>query len=422
MSKIRSVYAREILDSTGNPTIETAVYYDGGYATASVPSGTSTGKYEMSELRDNDPKRFGGMGVINAVNNVNNILGPSIVGMELTDQIFIDKKLIDLDGTPTRSKLGANSILSVSLAVSKAASYALRTPLYLYYNALGKSLGCKSHINIPTPILNIINGGKHGTGNLDFQEFHIIPASVKHFPEGLRIGTEIYHQTKKVLKYRNAIHAVGDEGGFAPNLYTNLDALEIISEAIRQAGYQVQRDVFLGLDIAPAYFYKDGMYQIKDIQEKYSAMQFIKYIEKLHKQYHLLCLEDPLHEDAWDDWVQITRMLGNEVLIIGDDLLATNIERLKKAISMKAVNAVLVKPNQIGTVSETILVVKLAKENNIKVVVSHRSGETNDYLISDFAVGIGADFVKFGAPARGERVEKYNRLLTITYEIQKLLL
>lgn len=422
MNKIKSIFAREILDSLGNPTIETVVYYEGGWASASVPSGISTGKYEMFELRDNDPKRFKGMGVRVAVNNVNNLIAGAIVGMDVTNQLSIDKKLVELDGTPNKAKLGANSILSVSMAVSKAGSYTRQIPLYLYYNELIASLGHKTNINIPTPILNIINGGKHGTGNLDFQEFHIIPASNKTYPEGLRMGVEIYHTVRDVLKYRNAIHAVGEEGGFAPNLFTNLDAFEILGEAIKQAGYALQRDVFLGLDIAPSYFYKDGSYQIKDVQEKYSAAQFIEYIRKLHKEYHLYCLEDPLQEDSWADWSAIMRVLGNEVLVIGDDLIAGNIERLKKAIQTKAVNAVLIKPNQIGTISETMLVIKLAKENNLKVIISHRSGETTDDLISDFAVGIGADFVKFGAPARGERVSKYNRLLSIIYDTQKLLL
>lgn len=416
MAKITSVRSYEILDSRGNPTVETAVFFEGGYATASVPSGASTGKFEMVELRDNDPKRFNGMGVTKAVGNVNNFLGPAVVGMDVTDQFNIDKKLIDLDGTPNKAKMGANAILSLSLAVAKAGGYAQKTPLYLWFNKLFGSLGYKTNIKVPVPIFNIINGGKHGTGNLDFQEFHIIPVSNKPYPEGLRICTEIYHKTREVLKYRNAIHAVGDEGGFAPNLYTNLDALEVISEAIKQAGYILQQDVFLGLDIAPAFFYKNGKYQIKDVQEKYDSNQFIEYIQKLHKSYHLLCLEDPLEEDSWESWVNLTKLMGNEVLIIGDDLLVTNPSRLRKAIDLKAANAILVKPNQIGSVSETLSVVKMAKENNFKVIVSHRSGETCDFLIADFAVGVGADFVKFGAPARGERVIKYNRLLAISYE------
>lgn len=422
MSKITKVLAREILDSRGNPTIETAVYYDGGFATASVPSGSSTGKYEAVELRDNDPKRFDGMGVRIAIDNVNKILGPEIVGMDPIDQFTVDKKMIEMDGTENKSKLGANSILSISLSTAKAASYMQRIPPYLWFNKLFTGLGGKAKVIIPVPILNVINGGKHGAGNLDFQEFQIIPASIKNFPQGLRACTEIYHTIAKVLEYRNAIHAVGDEGGFAPNLYTNLDALEVIVQAIKEAGYTLQKDIFLGLDIAPAFFYKNGKYQIKDVTENYDADQFIEYIQKLHDSYHLLTLEDPLFEDEWDKWVKITKQLGSEVHIIGDDLLVTNQKKLQKAIETKACNAILVKPNQIGSVLETLSVVKLAKDHSFKTVVSHRSGETDDYLIADFAVGVGSDFVKFGAPARGERVVKYNRLLTIAFETQGVLM
>lgn len=422
MSAIKSVFAREILDSRGNPTVETTVYYEDGYAIASVPSGASTGKNEAVELRDQDSRRFNGLGVKNAVGNVNRVLGPAVIGMDVANQELIDNRMIEIDATPNKAKLGANSILSISLAVSKAASFVQKKPLYLWYNHLFEQAGYKTAINIPTPIFNVINGGKHGTGNLDFQEFHIIPASNKQYPEGLRIGTEIYHQISKVLKYRNAINAVGDEGGFAPNLYTNLDALEVIAEAIKQAGYTLQLDVFLGLDIAPAYFSQNGQYRIKDAQESFNSNQFIAYIKKLHETYHLLCLEDPLEEDSWNDWTNLTKLIGNEVNIIGDDLLVTNKERLKKAIDLKACNSILIKPNQIGTISETLKVIKMAKENNFKVVVSHRSGETSDSLIADFAIGVGADYVKFGAPARGERVVKYNRLLTIAYETSGFLL
>ncbi|MBI2028900.1 phosphopyruvate hydratase [Candidatus Gottesmanbacteria bacterium] len=422
MSKITKVYAREILDSRGNPTIETAVYYQNGFATASVPSGSSTGKYEAVELRDNDPKRFMGMGVKTAVDNVNKILGPAIIGMDLEDQFAVDKKMIDMDGTENKSKLGANSILSISMAAAKAASYAQKIPPYLWFNKLFTTLGGKAKVIIPTPILNVINGGKHGTGNLDFQEFQIIPASIKNYPEGLKACTEVYHAIAKVLEYRNAIHAIGDEGGFAPNLYTNLDAMEVIIQAIKEAGYTLQKDIFLGLDIAPAFFYKSGRYQIKDVTEHYDADKFIDYIQKLHDSYHLLTLEDPLFEDEWDKWVKITKQLGSEVHIIGDDLLVTNQKKLQRAIDSKACNAILVKPNQIGSVLETLSVVKLAKDHSFKTVVSHRSGETDDYIIADFAVGVGSDFVKFGAPARGERVVKYNRLLTISYETQGVLL
>lgn len=422
MSKVTKVYSREILDSRGNPTIETAVFYEGGFAVSSIPSGASTGTYEALELRDNDHTRFNGKGVKKAVENVNTILGPAIVNMDLNNQRAIDEKLIMLDATPNKSNLGANSILSISQAVFKAASFSQRIPMYVWANQLCANEGIKENVKVPTPILNVINGGKHGAGNLDFQEFHIIGSSNKTFAQALRMGTEIYHKIKDVLKYRNAISAVGDEGGFAPNLFTNLDALEVIVEGIKQSSYQFQHDVFLGLDLAPAFFYKNGEYHIKDLQESLNAARFIEYIENLHKEYHLLYLEDPLNEDAWDDWAKLTRDIGHEVYIIGDDLLATNIERLKKAISLKAVNTILIKPNQIGTVTETLQVIKTAKMNNIKTIVSHRSGETTDYFIADFAVGVASDFVKFGAPARGERVVKYNRLLAIDYELNNNLL
>lgn len=423
MSKIKSVYSREILDSRGNPTVETTVYCDdGSQATSSVPSGASTGKYEAVELRDNDPLRFGGLGVKKAVSFVNEVLGPSLIGMDTTDQFNIDKKLIGLDATPNKSKYGANSILSISLAVAKAGSLAQKIEPYLWFNKLFTSLGYKTDINLPIPVCNVINGGKHGAGNLDFQEFHIIPASNKKYPDGLRICAQVYHKIKEVLKYRNAVNAVGDEGGFAPNLYTNLDALEIIIEAIKQAGFSLRQDIFLGLDIAPSYFYKNGLYQIKDFQEKLNSDKFIEYLSELHKNYHLLCLEDPLDEDSWDEWTKLTGILGSEVYIIGDDLLVTNPDKLKKAIETKACNSILVKPNQIGTLTETLNVIKIAKENNFKIVVSHRSGETCDSIIADLAVGVAADFAKFGAPARGERTVKYNRLLSIAYQTQKLLL
>ncbi len=422
MSAITQITSREIIDSRANPTVETTVYWQNGSATASVPSGASTGKYEAKELRDNDPKRFNGRGVSQAVANVNNILAKACIGINVFDQQAVDKKLIEVDGTEDKSKLGSNSILSVSLACLKAGSIQQGMPLYKWVNKLFEKMGVKVNITLPTPLINVINGGKHGTGNLDFQEFIIVPASNKKFTQGIRMCCEIYHKIKDVLKYRNAVHAVGDEGGFAPNLFTNLDALEVLKEAITQAGYNMQQDVFLGLDIAPAFFYKNGFYQIKDIQEKFSTDQFIEYINKLNKEYRLLCLEDPLYEDDWDGWVKITKLMGDTVHIIGDDLLATNLEKLKKAIHLKAVNSILIKPNQIGTVTQTLEVVKCAKENNIKTVVSHRSGETTDYLIADFACGVGADFVKFGAPARGERTVKYNRLLSIAYETQGLLL
>ncbi|MDP3998858.1 MAG: phosphopyruvate hydratase [bacterium] len=420
MAKIQWVNATEILDSRGNPTIETTIALDDGVsaARASVPSGASLGKYEAIELRDNDPNRFNGMGVLKAVGNVNNAIGSAIMGKDPQDQVGIDKLLLKLDGTPNKGNLGGNAILSVSLAVCKVAAFSLKMPLYKYINKLAFNINLPVSIEkMPTPTFNLINGGKHGAGNLDFQEFHVIPASHKPYHEGLRLGDEIYQKVRKVLDYRNAIHSVGDEGGFAPNLFTNMDALEILIEAIKETPYKLSYDVFLGLDVAATHFKKGGHYQIKDHPEALAADDLIKYYQHLQENYHLLILEDPLGEDDWNDWAKLMQIMGNTVTIVGDDLFATNPERLKKGIDEKVANAILVKPNQIGTLTETLAVVKQAKDAGFKTIVSHRSGETNDTYIADLAVGLTADYVKFGAPARGERVAKYNRLLEIEHEI-----
>ncbi len=417
-SKIYSVQAREILDSRGNPTVEATVILESGYrGTASVPAGASVGKYEAMELRDNDQKRFGGMGVLTAVKNVNTIIAAKVKGMDASDQSALDAAILALDGTPEKKNLGANSILSVSLAAAVAASNHKRTPLYRYLNEIFGKYHEIAISRIPTPTLNIINGGKHGGGNLDFQEFHVVPATNKAYSDALRIGAEIYQSLKKVLIYRNAVHSIGDEGGFAPNLLTNLDALEIILEAIRETPYRFGLDVFLGLDTAANSFKVERGYQIKDKPEVMSGKDLIAYYKDLNKKYRLLILEDPLDEDDWESWTQITSELGKDVLIVGDDLLVTNKERLGKAISLKACSAILLKPNQIGSLSEFLAVVALAKKNDIKTIVSHRSGETNDTFIADLAVGVQSDYVKFGAPARGERIAKYNRLLAIESEL-----
>ncbi|MBU1326983.1 phosphopyruvate hydratase [Patescibacteria group bacterium] len=417
-SKIYSITAREILDSRANPTVETQVILNSGYrAIASVPAGASLGKYEAVELRDKDPKRFGGMGVLQAVRNVNGPIASKLRGMDARDQHTIDQTMVTLDGTTDKHALGANSILSVSLAVAGAAAACAKIPLYTYLNAIFQNY-YKTGINtIPTPTFNVINGGKHGTGNLDFQEFHVVPATAKPFSEALRIGAEIYHSVKKILIYRNAVHSVGDEGGFAPDLFTNTDALEMIVEAIRATPYRFGTDVFLGLDVAASHFKKEKGYQIKDRPASFSGKEFIEYFKKMHEDHRLLLLEDPLNEDDWDDWKSLTEELGKDILIIGDDLLATNLMRLQKAIDEKACSAILLKPNQIGTLSEFFQVTALAKKHEIKCIVSHRSGETNDSFIADLAVAIQSEYVKFGAPARGERVAKYNRLLQIEAEL-----
>lgn len=417
MQKLKSLYAREILDSRANPTVEVVAILDtGDYGVASVPSGSSTGTYEAVELRDNDPGRFLGKGVQKAVDNVNSLIAKEIVGQEFADTSAIDTALIKLDGTSNKAKFGANAILGVSLAVTKAFASAAKTPLYRYIASLS---GNDQPLFIPTPVFNMINGGKHGAGNLDFQEFHVIPGQMKDYATQLETGAEIYQTIKKILARRGAIHSIGDEGGFAPNLFTNLDALEILNESIVDCHHQPSVDVELGLDIASNSFYKDGHYTIKDRSSPMDAIEFIDYLRDLNSQYRLRLLEDPLNEDDWKDWANLTAELGGNITIVGDDLLVTNPEKVTKAINEKACNGIIIKPNQIGSVTETIEVVKKARAAGWKINVSHRSGETNDTFIADFAVGVGADYAKFGAPARGERVAKYNRFLSIEVELQQ---
>jgi len=422
MATIKQIWAREILDSRGMPTIEVAGQLDSGQiAVFSVPAGASTGSHEAIELRDQDEDRFYGKGVLKAVNNVNTVLAQAVLGKDPSNQEEIDNILINLDGTPNKSKLGANAILAVSGLTLRLGAIANNLTLYSWVLSLMKKMGITVYTKIPTPIFNIVNGGLHGASNLDFQEFHIIPVSSKSYSEGLRMAAEIYMVAGDKLRQKGAIHSVGDEGGFAPNLFTNMDALELLVESIKQTRYGLGRDVFLGLDAAASVFYKNGSYQIKDKTSPLDKPAMLEYYKVLNDQYHLAILEDPLEEDDWEGWKKITEMLASETIIVGDDLLVTNPEKVQKAITEKACTAVLVKPNQVGTISETLKVIKLARENGLKIVVSHRSGETNDWFIADFAVGVGADYVKFGAPARGERVAKYNRLLTIESEISAYL-
>ncbi len=418
MSVIKKIWARQILDSRSIPTIETACQLDTGeVAVASVPGGTSTGTYEAVELRDNDPQMFLGKSVMRAIDNVNNVLGPAVYGMDATNQEAIDKRLIEIDGTKNKSKYGGNAILSISLAATKAGSQASRKPLYGWINEIAKRAGLNAPIKVPTPIFNMINGGLHGAGNLDFQEFHVIPATSKTFSYCMKCGSEIYLTLGKDLERRGAIHSVGDEGGYAPNLFTNADALEVLFETIKQTQYQIGLDVFFGLDVAASVFYKDGVYTIRDKSAPLTDEGLLEYYKYLNNQYHLALLEDPFHEDGWESWKKLYEYFQGQLTVVGDDLLATNIDRLQKAINEKACNGVLVKPNQTGTVTEAIQVVKRAREAGWRVVISHRSGETNDWFIADFAVGVGSDFAKLGAPARGERVAKYNRLLSIESEL-----
>jgi enolase len=414
---IFGVYAREIIDSRAAPTVEVTVVLQSGYrGVAAIPSGASVGSHEAVELRDKDPARYHGQGVLKAVGNVNQVINSKMKGLDAGNQRLIDQTLLDLDGTENKAKLGANAILGVSLATAVAAAAARQMPLYRYVNGLFQTYMPVTMQRMPTPLFNIINGGKHAGWNLDFQEFHCIPATNKPFHEALRMGIEVYTSLKEILVNRGLSPCVGDEGGFAPNLFTNVDGLEVISEAIRNADYRLNLDIFLGLDLAASNFRKEHGYQIKDRPTPYGTNEFIAYLKELHAKYKLLLMEDAIHEDDWGGWSNLTRELGDQMLIVGDDLLVSNAKRLKQAIDAKACTAVLLKPNQIGSLSELFETVKLAKTHDIRTILSHRSGETTDTFIADLAVGVQSDYVKFGAPARGERVAKYNRLLAIESE------
>lgn len=419
MSTIKRVWAREILDSRGIPTVECYCQLDDGrFATSSVPAGTSMGTHEALELRDSDPSRYFGQGVLKAVENINTQLAPVIQGLDPTKQAEIDQKLIELDGTENKTKYGANSILAVSMVICKVAAIAQGKSLYAWVNDLAVERGMVKGVKMPTPLMNMINGGLHGSGNLDFQEFWMIPASFKKFSEGLQMGAEIYNSIGLNLARRGAIHSVGHEGGYAPNLFTNADAFEVFVESVKQTKYALGRDVFLGLDIAANSFYKDGGYSIRDRSSVLTDDQLLEYYKELTNNYRLAILEDAFHEDSWASWSKLYNELSGSAIIVGDDLLVTNPKRVEKAIQNKACNCAVIKPNQIGTISETLQVVKMVKDAGWRVLTSHRSGETNDVFIADFAVGIASDYAKFGAPARGERVAKYNRLAAIEIELE----
>lgn len=418
MSTIKTVYAREILDSRGNPTLETSIWTDDGYgAVASIPSGASTGKYESKELRDGDKNRYDGMGVLKAVANVNQIISKAVIGLDPQKQNDIDQTLISLDKTEDKSRLGANAILSVSQACFElgAACNNLQT---FQYASQKYGLIKNTASRLPTPIFNLINGGRHGAGNLQFQEFHCIPSSRKLFSESLEMGTELYHLLKRTLIEKKAIHSVGDEGGFAPNLFSNTDAIELLVEAIESSPFKINDDVYMGLDIAASSLFSNGKISITDTKEPMTGEQFGTFLNDLYHKYSLLSIEDPFGEEDWQSWTNFHSLMGKQIMIVGDDLLVTKKNRLKQAIETNACNAVLIKPNQVGTISETLQTIKLAKENNMSVIISHRSGDTEEDFLADFAVGVGADFVKFGAPGRGERVTKYNRLLYIQEFLQ----
>lgn len=417
MAIIKKIIGREILDSRGYPTVEAIVQLDdGSVGSFAAPSGASIGRHEAVELRDRDPQRYKGKGVLQCLHNIATILGPKIIGMDAANQSEIDKAMIEADGSEDKSKLGANTILSISAAATKAQSTSEKSTLYKYISKLMTGTD-NQKFQIPTPMFNILNGGKHGGGNTDFQEFMVVPPQASAYSQNLRIGAEIYYSLKEVITNHSGVTLIGDEGGYAPVLYTNSDALKILEEAVQKAGYKLGIDVFFSLDVAASYFLEGNDYKIKDKPVALSTADFIEYFKVLNDQYHILSLEDPLSEDDWDGWTRITERLGTQTLIVGDDLITTNLGRLNKAIEKKSCNAIIVKPNQVGTITETLDVAKRAKEANFKIVVSHRSGETNEDFIADFAVGIGADYAKFGAPARGERVAKYNRLLEIEYEL-----
>ena len=411
MSIITQVYAREILDSRGNPTVEVEVVLeDGTMGRAAVPSGASTGVHEAVELRDGDKKRYVGKGVMKAVENVNDIIAEALIGLDATRQIEIDELLIRLDETPNKAKLGANAILGVSMAVAKAAANYVGLPLYQY---LG---GTNAHEQ-PVPMMNILNGGSHADNNVDIQEFMIMPVGAKNFTECLRMNVEIYHALKGILKGKGLSTGLGDEGGFAPNLESNAEALDVIMEAIAKAGYKAGKDIMLAMDVAASEFYKDGKYHMLAEGAPKTSTQMVNYLADLVAKYPIISIEDGLAEDDWKGWAALTKKLGAKVQLVGDDLFVTNAARLQMGIDKGVANAILIKVNQIGTLTETFRAVELAKRHGYTAIVSHRSGETEDTTMADIAVALNAGQIKSGAPARTDRVAKYNQLLRIEEDL-----
>jgi len=411
VSTIDGIKAREILDSRGNPTLEVEVKLnDGTIGRAAVPSGASTGKYEAVELRDGDNSRFNGLGVLRAATNVNEHIAAAIIGMSVTGQVAIDHKLIELDGTANKSHLGANAILGTSLAVAHAAAGQLGKSLYRYLNE-------SATYTLPVPMMNILNGGKHAANSTDFQEFMVVPAGAGSFGQALQMGAEVYHCLKRVLKDKGLDTNVGDEGGFAPSLASNKQAIEVILLAIEKAGYKAGEDCFIALDPAASEFYKNGKYVLTREGISLSSGEMVDYYIKWAASYPIISIEDGLAEDDWAGWQLLTQKLGDKVQLVGDDLYVTNVDRLSKGISLKSSNSVLIKLNQIGTLTETIAAIKMAQEAGWTAVVSHRSGETEDTTIADLAVGLNTGQIKTGAPCRSERTAKYNRLLKIEDEL-----
>ncbi|KXB67620.1 phosphopyruvate hydratase [Parvimonas sp. KA00067] len=407
MSLIVDIYAREVLDSRGNPTVEVEVTTEEGtMGSAIVPSGASTGIHEAVELRDGDKSRYLGKGTLTAVNNVNEIISEALIGFDVFDQVGIDKALIQLDGTENKSKLGANAILGVSMAVARTASIESCTPLYEYIGGVNAK-------TLPVPMMNILNGGEHADNNVDIQEFMVMPAGACSFKEALRMGTEVFHNLKAVLKSKGYNTAVGDEGGFAPNLNSNEEALQTIMEAIEKAGYVAGKDIFLALDVASSEMYENGKYNFKGEGKVYSSEELVNYYCKLVEKYPIISIEDGLAEDDWDGWKLITEKIGNKVQLVGDDLFVTNYSRLAMGIEKGIANSILIKLNQIGTITETLDAIELAKTHGYTCVISHRSGETEDTTIADLAVAVNAGQIKTGSASRTDRICKYNQLLRI---------
>ncbi len=412
MSKIAKIVAREILDSRGDPTIEVDVVTDDGFFDrASVPSGASRGQYEALELRDNDPKRYGGKGVLKAIYNVEHVIQPKLIGKDPSKQVEIDRTLIYLDNTENKSKLGANAILGTSLACARAGAILYKYPLYQYLTRLTRPQ--PEVFNLPVPFMNVINGGIHAGFTLDIQEFMIIPMGASSFKEALKWGSEIFHTLDKILKEKGHTANIGDEGGYTPKFKQNEEALAIISEAVKKTGLEPGKDVFLGLDVAASEFYSDGKYHLKIEKKSFSSDEMIDYLRGLSEKYPIYSIEDGLADDDWAGWTKLTQQLGTKIKIVGDDLFVTNIEKLNRGVENQAANAVIIKPNQVGTLSETIKTVKLAQKSGYTNIISHRSGETEDTFISDLAVGVGAFGLKAGGLCRSERIAKYNQILRI---------
>ena len=406
-SRIKNIHSREILDSRGNPTVEVDVILGNGVTgRAAVPSGASTGEFEAMELRDNDKKRYMGKGVLTAVNNINSEINKILIGSNVADQKTIDQIMIDLDGTDNKSRLGANAILGVSMATARAAAKDNNCPLYEYLSVNKKLL-------MPVPMMNILNGGSHADNTVDIQEFMIFPFGAKTFSDALRMGTEIFHQLKSELSLKELNTAVGDEGGFAPNLGSNEQALEIILIAIKNAGYIAGKEIFIALDVAASELFNNDLYNLKSEDKTYSSDEMISYLKNLVDKYPIISIEDGLDQSDWEGWKNLNRVLGKNIQIVGDDLTVTNIHRLKRAINEKSMNSILIKLNQIGTITETVQAVELAKKVGFGVIISHRSGETEDTIIADFSVAMGMGQIKTGSASRSDRVSKYNQLLRI---------